>query len=97
MVIFGSKAPSPRKCGKCPWSPATAGPMRRSEPSGLMVNRSVSWADWDPEARAVEFGELKALDFDLNLTGFDAREIDAFIGFTFSMAISRYDLRKNCE
>lgn len=35
----------------------------------LMVNRSVSWADC---------GELKALDFDLSLTGFDPREIDAF-------------------
>jgi DNA modification methylase len=44
----------------------------------LMVNRSVSWADWDLEALAVEFGELKALDFHLSLTGFDAREIDAF-------------------
>src|SRR5271170_4108960 len=44
----------------------------------LMVNRSVSWADWDLEALAIEFGELKALDFDLSLTGFDSREIDAF-------------------
>jgi len=44
----------------------------------LMVNRSVNWAEWDLEALAVEFGELKALDFDLSLTGFDPREIDAF-------------------
>ena len=44
----------------------------------LMVNRSVSWAEWDLGALALEFGELKALDFDLSLTGFDAREIDAF-------------------
>jgi DNA modification methylase len=44
----------------------------------LMVNRSVSWADWDIDALAIEFGELKALDFDLTLTGFDSREIDAF-------------------
>ena len=44
----------------------------------LMVNRSVSWADWDLDALALEFGELKALDFDLSLTGFDPREIDAF-------------------
>ena len=43
----------------------------------LMVNRSVSWAEWDLDALALEFGELKALDFDLALTGFDAREIDA--------------------
>jgi DNA modification methylase len=44
----------------------------------LMVNRSVSWADWDIELLAAEFGDLQALDFDLTLTGFDAREIDAF-------------------
>ena len=44
----------------------------------LMVNRSVGWAEWDLEALALELGELKALDFDLTLTGFDPREIDAF-------------------
>ena len=44
----------------------------------LMVNRSVTWADWDLGALALEFGELKALEFDLSLTGFDSREIDAF-------------------
>lgn len=43
-----------------------------------MVNRSVSWAEWDLDALARELEELKALDFDLSLTGFDAREIDAF-------------------
>lgn len=44
----------------------------------LMVNRSVNWADWDADALAVEFLELKAMDFDLSLTGFDSREIDVF-------------------
>jgi len=44
----------------------------------LMVNRSVGWAEWDLDALALELGELKALDFDLSLTGFDPREIDAF-------------------
>lgn len=44
----------------------------------LMANRSVTWADWDMEALAMEFGELKAMDFDLSLTGFDTREIDQF-------------------
>src|SRR6266568_724789 len=34
----------------------------------LMVNRSVSWAEWDDELLAQELGELKALDYDLNLT-----------------------------
>ena len=43
----------------------------------LMVNRSVGWAEWDMDALAVEFAELKGMDFDLALTGFDMREIDA--------------------
>ena len=29
---------------------------------GLMVNRSVNWAEWDLDALALELGELKALD-----------------------------------
>lgn len=45
----------------------------------LMVNRSVSWADWDSELVAFEIKELQALDFDLNLTGFDPAEIDDFL------------------
>jgi DNA modification methylase len=45
----------------------------------LMVNRSVTWADWDEELVALEIGELKALDFDLHLTGFDSNEIDEFL------------------
>lgn len=40
----------------------------------LMVNRSVAWAEWDMEALALEFGELKLADFDLALTGFDPAE-----------------------
>jgi hypothetical protein len=44
----------------------------------LMVNRSVTWGDWDIEALAAEFADLQALDFDLSLTGFDSKEIDSF-------------------
>ncbi len=44
----------------------------------LLANRSVAWADWDLDALALEFGELKTAGFDLNLTGFDSREIDGF-------------------
>src|SRR6202166_1600351 len=42
----------------------------------LMVNRSVTWADWDDELLALELQELNAADFDLSLTGFDPKEID---------------------
>lgn len=45
----------------------------------LMVNRSVSWAEWDLELVTLEMEELKTLDFDLSLTGFDPREIDGFL------------------
>ena len=53
----------------------------------LMVNRSVNWADWDPEALALEFGKLKALDFDLSLTRFDPRSAksrSAVLGTSYS-------------
>jgi DNA modification methylase len=42
----------------------------------LMVNRSVMWADWDEELLALELRDIQAEDFDLTLTGFDAKEID---------------------
>src|SRR5262249_14805937 len=45
----------------------------------LIVNRSVTWADWDEELLAGELLDLKASVFDLSLTGFDSREIDALL------------------
>jgi DNA modification methylase len=42
----------------------------------LMVNRSVTWADWDEELLALELQELNEADFDLGLTGFDPKELD---------------------
>jgi len=70
-----------RKCGMTEvpvilcdeWSEAQVKAFR------LMVNRSVSWADWDEKLVALEIGELKALDYDLNLTGFEPVEIDEFL------------------
>src|SRR6202521_1649522 len=55
------------------WSPAQVKAFR------LMVNRSVAWAEWDDELLSLELLDLKGLDFDLSLTGFDARELDAFL------------------
>src|SRR5579863_2875615 len=51
------------------WTPAQVKAFR------LMVNRSVTWADWDETALALELQELKDSDFDLSLTGFDPGEI----------------------
>src|SRR5690349_12102477 len=55
------------------WTPAQVKAFR------LMVNRSVNWAAWDDELLAQELADLKGLDFDLSLTGFDDREIDDFL------------------
>ena len=45
----------------------------------LMVNRSAGWAEWDLDLVALELHDLKAIDFDLALTGFDPLEIDAMV------------------
>src|SRR5215471_18377038 len=45
----------------------------------LLVNRSANWAAWDDELLSQELADLKGLDFDLSLTGFDDREIDDFL------------------
>ena len=49
------------------WTPAQVKAFR------LMVNRSVTWADWDEDLLAVELQDLKDSEFDLSLTGFDPR------------------------
>ena len=41
----------------------------------LMVNRSVTWAEWDDELLSLELQELAAADFNLELTGFDPHRI----------------------
>ena len=40
-----------------------------------MVNRSVGWAEWDEELLGLELLDLKSLDFDLGLTGFEDEEL----------------------
>jgi DNA modification methylase len=55
------------------WSPAQVKAFR------LMVNRSATWADWDEELLSLELAELKELEFDLDLTGFDDREINRYL------------------
>ena len=55
------------------WTPAQVKAFR------LMVNRSVTWADWDEELLALELQEIQEADFDLSLTGFDPGEIDKLL------------------
>jgi DNA modification methylase len=45
----------------------------------LMDNRSHEETDWDTDLLGPELEELQALDFDLELTGFDPHEIDDFL------------------
>jgi len=45
----------------------------------LMVNRAVTWANWDEELLALELREIQESDFDLSLTGFDPGEIDKLL------------------
>jgi DNA modification methylase len=52
------------------WTPAQVKAFR------LVVNRSVTWADWDEDLLAQELLELQKADFDLTLTGFDVKQID---------------------
>jgi DNA modification methylase len=55
------------------WTPAQVKAFR------LMVNRSVTWADWDEELLAQELQEIQEMDFDLSFTGFDTHEIDSLL------------------
>src|SRR5262249_5732728 len=45
----------------------------------LLVNRSATWADWDTELLSLELLDLRNLDYDLDLTGFDTQEIDELL------------------
>jgi ParB-like chromosome segregation protein Spo0J len=51
------------------WTPTQVKAFR------LMVNRSVSWAEWDEELLALELQDIQASDFDLSLTGFEDEEL----------------------
>jgi len=46
----------------------------------LMDNRSHEEAEWDLELLPLELEDLRSLDFDLGLTGFDERELSKLLG-----------------
>jgi len=80
------------------WTPAQVRAFR------LMVNRSVSWAEWDEELLSQELLALKALDFDLGLTGFEDEELarllaaqDAAEGLTDEDSIPELSDTPVCE
>lgn len=67
------------------WTPAEVKAFR------LMVNRSVTWADWDENLLAMELGDLQELDFDLSLTGFEPSEVQSFLDTLDSESIALTD------
>jgi hypothetical protein len=76
-----------RKLGSWPGGDTTAIPVllcdewseAQVKAFRLMVNRSVTWADFDEELLTLELQELNEADFDLSLTGFDPHELDALL------------------
>lgn len=45
----------------------------------ISVNRMAELAEWDTELLALELEDLRLDDFDIDLTGFDAGELDALM------------------
>ena len=45
----------------------------------IAVNKSAELAEWDPALLALEIEDLKELDFDLELTGFELPELDEIL------------------
>jgi DNA modification methylase len=45
----------------------------------LMVNRSVTWAEWDETLLALELREIQDAEFDLGLTGFEDEELSRLL------------------
>ena len=56
LRLKGALAEKPREVPVVPWDGWTDAQVKAFR---LMVNRSVSWADWDLDALALEFGELR--------------------------------------
>jgi DNA modification methylase len=45
----------------------------------LIANQSANWAEWDDELLKLELEDLKNLNFDLEMTGFDLNEVEKFL------------------
>jgi DNA modification methylase len=45
----------------------------------LIANQSANWAEWDDELLKLELEDLKNLNFDLDLTGFDLSEVERLL------------------
>jgi hypothetical protein len=45
----------------------------------LIANQSANWAEWNDELLKLELEDLKNLNFDLDLTGFDLSEVERLL------------------
>ncbi|MDR0530762.1 MAG: site-specific DNA-methyltransferase [Oscillospiraceae bacterium] len=63
----------------------------------LADNRLALSAGWDEELLALEFGELQDLGFDLNLTGFDPKEIEKLFNAADKVEDDDFDLTAALE
>jgi DNA modification methylase len=45
----------------------------------LIANQSANWAEWDDELLKLELEDLKNMNFDLDLTGFDLNEVEILL------------------
>jgi len=45
----------------------------------ILVNRAVEWATWDADMLARELEALEGMEFDLELTGLDMEDVDAYL------------------
>src|ERR1700752_5367220 len=76
-----------RKLGSWPGGDTTAIPVilcdewteAQVKAFRLMVNRSVAWAEWDEELLRLELADLRELDVDLAITGFEDEELARFL------------------
>ncbi len=63
--------------GCVPWVDCTGWTEAQRKAFVIWDNRSAELAGWDRDMLRIEFDDLKALDFNLDLTGFDPGAIDA--------------------
>ena len=45
----------------------------------LLANKSANWAEWETDLLKLELEDLQAMDFDLELTGFELPELDEIL------------------
>ena len=45
----------------------------------ILANKSANWAEWEPDMLRLEFEELQAMDFNLEMTGFELPEVEGIL------------------